>query len=108
MMIETLVIGSGLVVVSPMVGRLSDAAAGLGDAGDLGCDLRRSLGEELVELFDGHAGGLAQEPDGGSRALLGVLGAHELDDAPVVLGEGVDAFGGGELGGHGFGPLVGV
>ena len=30
----------------------SDAAAGLGDAGDLGGELGRALGEQLVELLD--------------------------------------------------------
>jgi hypothetical protein len=33
----------------------SDAAAGLRDSGDLRGELRRTLGEELVELLDGNA-----------------------------------------------------
>src|ERR1051326_2231787 len=34
----------------------SDAAAGLGNAGDFRGELGRALGEELVQLLDGHAG----------------------------------------------------
>src|SRR5262245_28955027 len=40
---------------------LSDAAAWLGSAGDLCGHLRRTLGEELVELLDRHPRGLAQD-----------------------------------------------
>src|ERR1035441_6905130 len=66
--------------------RWSDAAARLGDAGDPGGGLGRSLGEELVQLLDAHAGGLAEDADGGSGALGLVLGPHEPDDLPVPRG----------------------
>src|SRR5690348_5228326 len=89
-----------------MVVLLSDAATRLGDAGDLVCYHCRALGEQLVELLHRHAGGLAQHPHRRAGALLEVLATHELDDAPVMLRELIDAFGRGELRGHGLGPLV--
>ena len=51
----------------------SDAAAGLGDAADLGRELGRALGEQLVQLLDGHSRGLAQGADGRRVAGLQVL-----------------------------------
>jgi hypothetical protein len=53
------------------------------NAGDLGGDLGGALGEQLVELLDRHAGGLAEDAYGGAGALGLVLGAHEPDDLPV-------------------------
>src|SRR6266545_7461421 len=64
-----------------------DAAFGLGDAADLGGELGRAFGEELVELLDRHARLLAERADrgrvaGGERTL-----AHEPDDQPMPLGQ---------------------
>src|ERR1022692_4664267 len=85
----------------------SDAAAWLGDPGDLGGGLGRPLGEELVELLDGDAGGLAEHADGGAGSLGLVFGAHEPDDLPVPRREFVDALGLGDLWRHVLGPLAG-
>src|SRR5512146_1538789 len=107
MTMETFSILAAMVVPSfPRAG--SDAAAGLGNAGDLRGELGRALGEELVELLDGHAGGLAERPDGGPGALFLVLVPHEPDDLPVLPGELGDALGGGDLRGHLLAPLPGV
>src|SRR5690606_15553242 len=86
----------------------SDAAARLGDAGDLGGHLGGALREELVELLDAHARGLAEDPDGRARALLEVLGPHELEDLPVVGRQLVDAGLLGELDGDLGVPLLGL
>src|SRR5215472_16517826 len=86
----------------------SDAAARLGDSGDLRRGLGWSLGEELVKLFDRHAGGLAEYPDRWPRAFVLVFVPHELDDLPVPFGEFGDSFGAGDLGRHVLGPLAGV
>src|SRR3954452_12717989 len=64
MMIETFSMVSAMSVV------LSDAAAGLRDSGDLGGDLRGTLGEQLVELLDRHAARLAEHADGRPGAVL--------------------------------------
>src|SRR5476651_2541573 len=76
MMTETLVIGSGLAASLIVVAFHSNAAAGFGDAGDLGCHLRRALGEQLVELLHRDPRGLAEHSHRRSRALLRVFGAH--------------------------------
>src|SRR3569833_2157931 len=86
----------------------SDAAVGFGDAGDLRGGLGRAFGEEPVELLDRDAGGLAECSYGRAGAVGGVLGAHEVDDFPVLGGEFVDAEVFGELGCHDLGPLGGV
>src|ERR1022692_5246606 len=88
--------------------RWSDAAARLGNAGDPGSGLGRALGEQLVELLDGDAGGLAQDADRGPGALGLVVGAHEPDDLPVPWRQVLDARGPGDLRGHVLGPLTGV
>src|SRR6266545_3781015 len=62
-----------------------DAAFGLGDAADLGGELGRALGEELVELLDRHARLLAERADRGGGAGGQITLAHELDDEPVPL-----------------------
>src|ERR1039458_7654627 len=85
--------------------RWSDAAARLGDAGDPGGGLGRSLGEELVQLLDAHAGGLAEDADGGTGSLGLVLGPHEPDDLPVPGRQGLDAGRFGDLRRHVLGPL---
>src|ERR671931_1419795 len=64
-----------------------DAAFGLGDAADLGGELGRALGEELVELLDRDAGFLAERADRGRGAAGEVAVAHEADDEPVALGQ---------------------
>src|SRR5579862_1638492 len=64
-----------------------DAALRLRDPADLGCELCRALGKDLVELLDGHAGFLAERPDRGSVARCEVAVAHEADDEPVPLGQ---------------------
>src|SRR5664280_2022879 len=89
MMIETFSIVS-LMVVSC---RGPDAAARLGDAADLGRQLRGPVREQRVELLDGHARGLAQRADRGRRAALEVGLAHEAHDLPVAIGELADAVG---------------
>src|SRR5690242_18125223 len=96
MMIETFSIGAG--AVSVMSPTSSDAAARLGDAGDPCGDLRRALGEQLVQLLDAHPGGLAEHADRRSGPLLEVLVAHEVDDLPVVGRQLVDPFAAGDLG----------
>src|SRR5260370_8379150 len=85
-----------------------DAAAWLGDAGDLRGELGRPLGTPVVERLDGDAGGLAEHPDSRPGALGLVLVPHELDDLPVPLGELGDAFLGGDQRGHLLSPLGGV
>src|SRR5271165_7495853 len=109
---ETFSIGSLMTVLLPRGtaggGPGSYAASGLGDAGDECGRLGRALREQLVELLDRHARGLSEDPDGRTGALLGVLGPHELDDPPVLLGQLFDPGLAGDLGGHGLGPRVGV
>src|SRR5918994_4771042 len=80
---------------SVMVCSFLDAALGLGDAADLGGELGRSLGEELIELLDRDAGFLAERADGGRGAGCEVALAHELDDEPVPVGQLGDAVLGG-------------
>src|SRR3954465_893774 len=91
-----------------MIDVLSDAAARLGNAGDLRGDLGRPLGEQLVELLDGHAGGLAEDGHGGTGALGLGLGAHEPDDLPLPGCQLGDALGPGDLRGHLLAPLARV
>src|SRR5438309_744285 len=76
---------------SVMVCSLLDAAFGLGDAADLGGELGRALGEELVELLHGDAGFLAERANRGGGAGLEVAIAHEADDEPVPVGQLGDA-----------------
>src|SRR6266568_949402 len=86
----------------------SDAAAGLGDSGDPRGGLRRSLGEELVELLDVHAGAAAEDPHRGAGPLRRVLGAHEADDLPVPVGQLADPGLARDLLGQVLGPRVGI
>src|SRR5215470_5754304 len=86
----------------------SDAAAGLGNAGDLRGEFGRPLREELVQLLDAHSGGLAQRAHARAGALLRVLVPHELDDLPVLCCRRVDAALPGELWRHFRTPLVRV
>src|SRR5664279_3972959 len=65
--------------------RFLDAAARLRTAGDLGRELRRALGEQLVELLDRHARELSEGTDRRRRAVLEVGVAHEADDLPVPV-----------------------
>src|SRR5438445_11403672 len=76
-----------VIVCAPLL----DAAAGFGDAADLGGELGRPFGEELVELLDRYAGLFAERADRGRGAGGEVAVAHELDDQPVVLGQLGDA-----------------
>src|SRR5512142_549732 len=94
MMIETLWIGSGCGAVassecssSAISVSLLDAAARLGNAGDLGRELRRALGEQLIELLDRHARELPEGPDRRGRAVPQIRGAHEVDHRPVPVGQ---------------------
>ncbi|MEZ5215942.1 MAG: hypothetical protein R2715_04925 [Ilumatobacteraceae bacterium] len=68
--------------------------------------LARTLREQLVELLHRDAGCLAEHSDRRPRALLEILLAHEFDDLPVLVGQGVDAVGLGHLDGHVLGPLL--
>src|SRR6266542_6950135 len=61
-----------------------DAAAGLGDAADLGGELGGAFGEELVELFDRHARLFAERADRGGVSGHQIAAAHEVDDQPVA------------------------
>src|SRR6266536_327810 len=69
-----------------------DAAAGLRDAADLGGELGRAFGEELVELLDRHARLLAERAD--RRRVTGreVALGNDLADQPVPLGQFGNAF----------------
>src|SRR5436309_3353518 len=90
----SIVFGSAATVCSSssvMVCSLLDAAFGLGDAADLGGELGRALGEELVELLDRDAGLLAERADRRSGAGGEVALAHESDDEPVPIGQLGDA-----------------
>src|ERR1039457_4477835 len=83
----------------------SDAAAWLGNPGDPRGGLGRSLGEQLVQLLDGHARGLAEDADRGTGPLGLVFGAHEPDDLPVPRRQLVDAGRLGDLWRHVLAPL---
>src|SRR4051794_14137098 len=107
-MIEIFSIVALVVLMSAMTGPSSDAAAGLGDPGDLRGRLRRALREELVELLDAHTGGLAEDTDGGAGALVRVLGAHEADDRPVRVAQLLDALFACDSRRHVLGPPSGV
>src|SRR6266540_6612498 len=85
-----------------------DAAAGLGDAADLGGQLGRAFGEELVELLDRHARLLAERADRGRGAGGEEAVAHELDDQPVPLGQLRDPVLGGDRLGELLVPLLWV
>src|ERR1700687_2538523 len=95
MMIETFWIAVSMadrpVRSSSVSGSRSDAAAGLGNSGDLGGGLGRAFREELVQRLYGDAGGLAEPADGGPGPLGLVLGAHEPDSLPVPRRQLVDA-----------------
>src|SRR5664279_1571488 len=82
-------------IVSLMSASLSclDAATRLGDAADLGGELCRTFGEQLVQLLDRHAGALAEAADRRRGAAAQVGLAHEVDHLPVAVGEGLDAVG---------------
>src|SRR6516164_2238409 len=84
----------------------SDAAARLGNAGDLRGELGRPLREELVQLLDAHPGGLAQRAHAGAGALLRVLVPHERDDLPVLWCQRVAAAFPGDLWRHFLMPLL--
>src|SRR6266516_76104 len=91
-----------------IAGSFLDAAAGLGDAADLGGELGGTFGEELVELFDRHARLLAERADRGRGAGREVALAHELDDQPVASGQLGDAVLAGDLPGEPLVPLLWV
>src|SRR6266540_4042902 len=93
---------------SVIVSSFLDAALGLVDAADLGGELGRSLGEELVELLDGDAGFLAERADRGSGSGRQVALAHELDDQPVPVGQLRDAVLGCDCLGDLLVPLLGI
>src|SRR5207342_111159 len=64
-----------------------DAALWLGDATDLGGELGRPFGEELVELLDGDARLLAERADRGCSSSGEIALAHETNDEPVAIGQ---------------------
>src|SRR5215207_4328248 len=70
---------------SVIVRSFLDAALRLGNAADLGGELGRPLGEELVELLDRDARLLPQRPDRRGRASGEVTLAHEPHDQPVAV-----------------------
>src|SRR5665647_366312 len=74
----------------------SDAAAGLGQAGDVGHLLGRLLGEQCELVLGRKAADGLHPPGGGRLALGGEVLAQELEDLPVLGGE-LDADRGGEL-----------
>src|SRR5450756_1311202 len=82
----------------------SDAAAGLGQAGDVGHLLGRLLGEQRELVLGRKAADGLHPPGGGGLALGGEVLAQELQDLPVLGGE-LDADRGGELGGQVVVPL---
>src|SRR5215469_14208355 len=86
----------------------SDAAARLGNPGDLRRFLRWPVREQLVKLLDGNAGGLAEHADGRAGTLGVVLVPHELDDLPVPFGELGEALLAGQQWSHLLAPLRGV
>src|SRR5689334_13201662 len=75
---------------------LLDAALGLRDAADLGGELRRALGEELVQLLHGNAGLLAERADRRCAPRREVALAHEADHEPMTVGQLRDAVLGGD------------
>src|SRR6266511_1350450 len=92
--------GRGSVSSSVIVRSFLDAALGLRDAADLGGELGRPLGKELVELLDRDAGFLAERADARRRprgeVALGnaVLAGDSLGDLLVpLLGIGQEALG---------------
>src|SRR5579872_4792990 len=116
MMIETFSIVAGLgvalaatvsVVMTFLLTGL-DAAPGLRDPGDAGRNLRRALGEELVQLFDRHAGALAEGANRRPRSLVEILLAHEANDLPVLFRHRIYALATRQLGHHRLAPLFGV
>src|SRR5690349_16796224 len=92
----------------PRASGASDAAAGLGNAGDLRGGLGRPLGEELVQVLDAHPGGLAQGTHARAGALFRVLVPHKPDDLPVLQRERADAALQGDLRRHLLAPLLWV
>src|SRR5262245_55466112 len=86
----------------------SDAAAGLGDAGDARGELGRPLGKQLVQLLDAHPRGLAKHPHRRPSPLRRVLTAHERDDPPVPLRQLADIRLTRDLRAHLLAPLLGV
>src|SRR6266545_2280421 len=93
---------------SVMVCSFLNAALRLGDAADLGGELGRPFGEELVELLDGDARLLAERADRGGGTGGEVALAHEPDDKPMPLGQLGDAVFGGDRPGDLLVPLVGT
>src|SRR5665648_345692 len=82
----------------------SDAAAGLGQAGDVGHLLGRLLGEQCELVLGREAADGLHPPGGGGLALGGEVLAQELQALPVLGGQ-LDADRGGELGGQVVVPL---
>src|SRR5450756_221912 len=82
----------------------SDAAAGLGQTGDVGHLLGRLLGEQRELVLGRKAADGLHPPGGGGLALRGEVLAQDLQDLPVLGGE-LDADRGGELGGQVVVPL---
>ena len=81
----------------------SDAARGLGQAGDLASLLGGAVGEQVVQVLAGAllraellADGLGQHAHGRGDLEFVVVVAQEIDDFPVLVGH-LDAFGGGEV-----------
>src|SRR5215510_12404428 len=90
MTIDTFSIGAAVVAMLAS----SDAAAGLGDPGDAGGDLGRALREQLEQPLHRDPGGPAERPQRGAAALGQVLGPHEADDPPVLVGDWIDVVAG--------------
>src|SRR6187549_1322267 len=76
---------------------LLDTALWLGDAADLGGELRRSLREQPVELLDRDSGFLSERANRRSGACREVAVAHEPHDQPVSGGQLGDAVVGRDL-----------
>src|SRR5664279_4677977 len=76
----------------------SDAAVWFRDAADLGGELRRAFGEELIQLLDGNTRALAEAADARRLPVAQVRIAHESHDLPVPLGQLGDAVVASDLG----------
>src|SRR6266508_5061068 len=100
--------GRGSVSSSVIVRSFLDAALGLRDAADLGGELGRPLGKELVELLDRDAGFLAERADARRRPRGEVALAHEAHDEPVAIGQLGNAVLAGDSLGDLLVPLLGI